>query len=152
MYEWGKVKKVMGNKTGITSYSWTVWQAYKVRLRNQLFWYKVGCVQQVKKFQISQQVKTKPSKTKNNHVLTFYRWTINLVDKNMEEILATFLSSEWYFRYFKISFHPTNTDHFYRWTRTTEYERNFSYVGKDFWGRWSAAQLWRFVYVFTRQL
>ena len=25
MYEWGKVKKVMGNKTGITSYSWTVW-------------------------------------------------------------------------------------------------------------------------------
>ena len=24
MYEWGKVKKVLGNKTGITSYSWTV--------------------------------------------------------------------------------------------------------------------------------
>ena len=24
MYEWGKVKKVLGNKTGITSYPWTV--------------------------------------------------------------------------------------------------------------------------------
>ena len=26
MYEWGKVKKVLGNKTGITSYPWTVWE------------------------------------------------------------------------------------------------------------------------------
>ena len=24
MYEWGKVEKVLGNKTGITSYPWTV--------------------------------------------------------------------------------------------------------------------------------
>ena len=27
MYEWGKVEKVLGNKTGITSYPWTVWVA-----------------------------------------------------------------------------------------------------------------------------
>ena len=26
MYEWGKVKKALGNKTGITSYPWTVWK------------------------------------------------------------------------------------------------------------------------------
>jgi hypothetical protein len=26
IYEWGKVKKVLSNKTGITIYSWTVWQ------------------------------------------------------------------------------------------------------------------------------
>ena len=25
MYEWGIVEKVLGNKTGITSYPWTVW-------------------------------------------------------------------------------------------------------------------------------
>ena len=26
MYEWGKVKKALGNKTGITSYPWTLWR------------------------------------------------------------------------------------------------------------------------------
>ena len=30
IYEWGKVEKVLGNKTGITIYSWTVWTAYPV--------------------------------------------------------------------------------------------------------------------------
>ena len=36
IYEWGKVERVLGNKTGITIYSWTVWmhQIKSACLRN----------------------------------------------------------------------------------------------------------------------
>ena len=46
IYEWGKVEKVLGNKTGITIYSWTVWVTCllkSIRTRKvQKTWFRTG--------------------------------------------------------------------------------------------------------------